>query len=79
MSKRQEKIDSVCEYRGLPKVKIGQPCIVNGKKGLIVNGNNSCNFQVRFASGQEFNCHPQWKMIIKSMDLKEVIFDSGDE
>ena len=78
MSKAQKSINTVCEYRGLPEIKVGQPCTVSGEKGLIINGNRSCNFQVRFSSGEEYNCHPNYKMIIKSMDLKEVIFDSED-
>lgn len=80
MGSKQDKLDRVCEYRGLPKIKIGQPCVVNGDKGLIVGGNGSCNLSVRLAKNNHIsNCHPLWKMVIKSMDLKEVIFDSEEE
>ena len=50
MPNTQEYIDRVCEYRAVPPVKKGQPCIVNGDKGLIVGGNGSANFNVRFAN-----------------------------
>lgn len=79
MSEKQDKLDRICGYRGVPKIKIGQPCIVDGTKGVIVGGNGSCNFQVKLAKNNHTsNCHPLWKMVIKSMDRKEVIFDSED-
>jgi len=78
MKAKQDKLDRVCEHRGLPKIKIGQPCVVNGDKGLIVGGNSSCNFQVKFKDGLTGNCHPEWKMIIKSMDLSEIIYNSEE-
>lgn len=72
----QDRIDSVCEQRGVPAIKVGQPCLVDGKKGLIINGNSSANFNVRFADGGEtYNCHPYWKMKILSMDREKVIFE----
>ena len=75
----QDRIDSVCEQRGIPKLQVGQPCIVDNKKGLIVNGNSSANFNVRFAeSGQVYNCHPYFKMKILSMDRKETVFEYKD-
>lgn len=75
----QMRINSVCEQRGLPAIKVGQPCIVDGKKGLIVNGNSSANFNVRFAeSGQISNCHPYWKMKILSMNRQETVFEHKD-
>ncbi len=79
MPNTQGFIDRVCEYRGIPPVKKGQPCHVNGKKGLIVGGNNSANFQVRFSSGETFNCHPYWKMKILTMDRKETLYEYKDK
>jgi len=78
MSRTQKSIDSVCEYRQIPPVKKGQPCIVDGKKGLIVGGNSSCNFNVRFSSGDSFNCHPYYKMKILTMDRSETLFEHKD-
>ena len=75
MRNTQKSIDSVCEYRVLPPVKKGQPCTVNGEKGLIVGGNSSCNFNVRFASGNISNCHPYWKMKILTMDRSETLYE----
>lgn len=75
----QKSIDSVCEYRGVPAIKKGQPCEVDGKRGLIIGGNSSSNFNVRFAGRKDFsNCHPDYKMVIRSMDLKNVIHNSSD-
>ena len=78
MPNTQEYVNRVCEYRGVPPIKKGQPCIVDGKKGLIVGGNGSANFNVRFASGDTFNCHPYWKMKILSMDRKETVLEYTD-
>lgn len=81
MGSSQEFIDRVCEYRELPKIEVGQPCLVNGEKGFIIDGNSSSNFQVRFDTVDqvEYNCHPYFKMIIMSKDLNEVIFDSEEK
>jgi hypothetical protein len=35
----QERIDSVCRQRGLPDIAAGNPCKVDGKFVLIVDGN----------------------------------------
>ena len=80
METKQDKLNRICQYRGLPKIKIGQPCIVNGKKGLIVSANSSCNLDVRFAdTGLTNNCHPYWKMKILTMDRKETLFQHKDK
>ncbi len=72
----QDRIDSVCEQRGIPKIEVNQPCLVDGKEGVIVNGNSSANFNVKFAeSGATYNCHPYFKMKILSIDSKEIIFE----
>lgn len=73
----QERINDVCEKRGVPLIKVGQPCLVEGKKGLIINGNSSLNFDVRFAeTGEVCNCHPYYDMKILSMDRQETIFEN---
>jgi len=65
MSNTQEKINEVCEYRGLPKITKGDICEVNGRKGKIWGGNPSANFNVKFDDdGAIRNCHPEWKMKI---------------
>ena len=75
----QCRIDSVCEQRGIPKIEVNQPCLVDGKEGVIVNGNSSANFNVKFAeSGMVHNCHPYFKMKILSMDCKEIVFEDLD-
>lgn len=75
----QERINSVCEYRNIPQVKINQPCLVDGREGWIVNGNSSANFNVQFEiDGYAFNCHPDYKMVIFSQDKDSVIFESRD-
>lgn len=68
MSNTQKAIDSVCEYRGLPKVLKGQPVEVDGKKGEIVGGNHAANFNVKFGKGRPMNCHPYWRMTIYNTD-----------
>jgi hypothetical protein len=61
----QAYINRVCEYRGVPKIKKGTQCEVNGKTGRIWGGNSSANFNVKFdESGKIFNCHPYFKMKI---------------
>lgn len=79
MNKAQKNINRVCEYRQLPEIEVGQLCRVSGLSGKIVNGNRSCNFQVMFdESGEEFNCHPGYKMTIYSKKGDVIIFDSGE-
>ena len=65
----QKKIDSVVEYRGLPKIKKGMRCEVNGKQGKVTGGNNSCNLNVLFDGDKSSsNCHPYYKMTIFDKD-----------
>lgn len=68
MNKAQEYINRVCEYRCIPQVPFGSKCLVNGKEGVIVDGNSSCNFQVRFENKRVYNCHPYWRMTIFNAD-----------
>jgi len=51
--------------RGLEFVRAGMAIEVDGQRGVIVNGNDSANFDVMFTEGkyqgQIGNCHPTWK------------------
>lgn len=61
----QERINAACSQRGLPKILLGYRCEVDGKEGLIVDGNSSANFNVLFDSEPHVkNCHPGWRMTI---------------
>ena len=63
--RRQESLDSVCEYRKLPPLKVGTECEVDGRRGIIVGGNSSANLSVLFDDGSHVtNCHPDYKMRI---------------
>ena len=69
MANTQKAINMVCEYRGLPKIKKGTPCTVNGEKGTVHGGNHCANLNVKFDSdGRVSNCHPYWKMKILNSD-----------
>ena len=62
---RQTKLDEVCKYRGLPPLKVGVECEVNGRMGIIVGGNCSANLSVIFDDADHIaNCHPEYRMII---------------
>lgn len=62
MPNTQKYIDRVCEYRCLPKIKKGTRCSVDGRTGVIVGGNSSANFNVKFDDTNKINnCHPGWK------------------
>ncbi len=65
MSNTQSAINRVCEYRGLPPIKKGFPCIVDGRAGRVWGGNSAANLNVKF-DGQRgvSNCHPYWRMTI---------------
>jgi len=61
----QKHIDQVCEYRCIPKVTKGMECVVDDRSGVIVGGNSSANFNVKFDdNGDIRNCHPYWKFQI---------------
>jgi hypothetical protein len=65
MPNTQEYIDLVCQKRGLPKIKKGTPCAVDGRKGIVVGGNSSANLNVLFDDCASVrNCHPYYKMQI---------------
>lgn len=65
----QKKIDEVVLYRGLPQIKKGMKCEVDGKSGIVVGGNSSCNLNVKFDGWKGVsNCHPYWRMRIFNDD-----------
>ena len=65
----QQMIDRVCDYRGLSKIKKNSKCVVDGRSGKVVGGNNSANLNVKFDdTGQVLNCHPGWRMKIFGED-----------
>jgi len=65
----QQKITDVCFYRGLPPVKKGMRCEVDGRKGTIEGGNGSANFNVQFDGIDAIrNCHPEWRMTVFNDD-----------
>jgi hypothetical protein len=63
----QKYIDWVCKDRGLPKIKKGTRCEVDGLQGLVWGGNWSGNFNVKTMYGI-MNCHPYWRMKIFNQD-----------
>lgn len=74
----QAMINRVVEYRGLPKLRKGQRCEVNGKQGKVVGGNSSANLNVLFDGDKRpLNCHPNWRMKIYD-DGGAVIHSSDD-
>lgn len=79
MANTQKAINQTCEYRGLPYIRKGQPCTVDGDDGVIFGGNTSANFNVKFDSdGRVRNCHPYWKMKIYDGDKSSVIYEHSD-
>lgn len=69
MPNSQIAINDICKYRGLPPVKKGTKCTVDGESGIIFGGNSSANFNVKYDSdGRVRNCHPDWKMKIFNDD-----------
>jgi len=76
MSNTQRHINEICRYRGLPKLKKGDRCTVNGDWGCVWGGNSSANLNVKFDDGQIFNCHPSFKMVIYQDE--KVIYTSDD-
>ena len=65
MSDRQESLDRVCEFRGLPSLKVGDRCEVDGRRGVILGGNTSSNLSVVYDDEMLImNCPPYVKMRI---------------
>ena len=59
----QNAIDVVTKYRGLPNIKKGQMCRVDGRNGKVWGGNASANLNVLFdGESRASNCHPNYKM-----------------
>lgn len=68
-------IKKMCEYRGLPLIKIGDTCTVNGRAGVVVGSNRSANLDVKFNDDDSVgNCHPSWKLKIFNGNI--LIYDS---
>lgn len=76
MPNTQKHIDATCRYRGIDiKIKKGQPCNVDGRQGVIVGGNSSANFNVKFDdNGDIRNCHPNWRMQIYT-ESGDILYD----
>lgn len=75
----QKMIDRVVSYRGLPPIKKGMRCIVDGKSGAIVGGNSGANLNVRFDGWRgSSNCHPYWRMTVFGK-TGEIIYQSAQE
>jgi len=65
MPNTQKHIDRVCDYRNIPRVRKGMKCVVEDRSGVIVGGNSSANFNVKFDdNGDIRNCHPNYKLQI---------------
>jgi hypothetical protein len=62
MPNTQKAIDQICTYRGLPNLKKGMACEVDGESGVIFGGNHAANLNVKFNDGRVRNCHPGWRM-----------------
>ena len=74
----QADIDMICKQRGLPKIKKGSRCEVDGRPGKIVGINHSANFNVVFEGEKhKTNCHPYYLMKIWDK-AGEVIYVSDD-
>lgn len=59
----QASIDRVCKMRGLGDIKRGTPCEVDGRKGIVVGGNDSANLNVLFEDSDAVSsCHPDYRM-----------------
>lgn len=78
MANTQKTINDTCNYRGLPPIKKGMKCTVDGETGVIWGGNHAANFNVKFDKTNKVgNCHPSYKMKIFSLD-GEVLHQSDD-
>lgn len=74
----QKMIDRVVECRGLPHLKKGQRCEVDGEQGKVWGGNSAANLNVLFdGEKRPANCHPNFRMKIFN-DSGEVIYASDD-
>lgn len=65
----QKKIDEIVACRGLPPIKKGQRCEVDGKPGMVCGGNSAANLNVLFDGDKHpMNCHPYWRFKIFNSD-----------
>jgi hypothetical protein len=57
-----ERFNDICERRGMEFVRMGMTIDVAGKKGIVVGGNSSLNFNVIMeGTTHAQNCHPTWE------------------
>lgn len=63
------------QKRGVPFARIGMRVDVDGRRGWIVNKNDSANFEVLFETGAAGSCHPHWKMKYFDRDGR-LLYDS---
>ena len=78
MANTQKAIYATCEYRGVPRITKGTPCIIDGEEGVIWGGNSAANFNVKYDDdGRIRNCHPYWKMKILNND-GSVLYEHKD-
>lgn len=60
---RAQRVRRIGTHRGLPFARIGMRVEVDGRAGVLVDGNDSGNFDVLFVdTGVVMNCHPWWRM-----------------
>ena len=78
VSNTQKKINEIAEYRGLPPIKKGWRCEVDGKPGKVWGGNSGANLNILFdGDNWPMNCHPYWRMKIFNPD-GSVVFQSKE-
>lgn len=54
-----DRLKRVAKYRGMPWVRAGMRVTVCGDMaGVVVDGNESANFEVLLDGGHTVNCHP---------------------
>ncbi len=59
---KQEMLTRVGTMRGFPGATLGDRVEVDGKRGDLIGGNQSANFDILFDDdGVVANCHPGWK------------------
>jgi hypothetical protein len=73
-----EQFNRIKQYRGIEFAYMGMHVEVDGKPGVIVGANDSCNLDICF-DGEHWksNCHPWWR--VKYFDNKgNVVKKFGD-
>ena len=68
------------KHRGIKEAYIGQFVEVDGKEGMIVGWNTSCNLDVYFFGEKIIlNCHPNWNIKYKMFEKVVREFDKSGE